>query len=152
MFIKNLIPEPEHPLKIKDYVFRLLYNHAEHRTEEIRFYLKSLERSILTQDLDSKDLRRKVLRKFSQPLSLQFSKTFDGLLKVFCKIEDNLKKGIYRMENFVLLKKVNKSSLESYLSYLMNRLQIQAEIHESLWNLINEYTFDNIENIDLEMK
>lgn len=115
MFIRNLIPEPNlNPLKIKDFVYKLMYNHEEHRVEQIRYYLKSLERSILTQDLDSKDLRRKVLRKFSAPLSVQFSKTFNNLLKVFCKIEESLKNGKYQMENYVLLKNVRHLSFESF--------------------------------------
>ena len=78
---------------MRSFIYQWLVENATFNDKEVNWWLKCEDRSILTQDVDTPDIRRKIIgEKREVRLIKHYNEMFDNFLKVYKNLVKNIKK------------------------------------------------------------
>jgi hypothetical protein len=80
------------PSELRDFIFKWRTSLNQHWMNQVNWWLKCDERSLLAQNIQVSDSRRKVVEKLREPIGKFYDEKFRSMLRVYNSLSDKLRR------------------------------------------------------------
>lgn len=146
------LPNSEVPSEMRTFVYKWLNSLNDHWEQQVNWWLKCDDRSVLTQAPEVQDVRRKLTQKLREPIGKFYDKKLRLLIKVYNSLLETIRRRNVSPNHYEDLLTVScfteKASAEDVSMFLF---QIRDDLRETSFKFLDVLTFAVLLHIDREM-